>query len=176
MNIVAFSGKDKVLVEFMRHKLEHDDYWLEIAMRMLYERQTNDEKSIRTTIYKNMSGFNKPDARAVADIIVRYLLGVMSNTDKGTLKKLLPKYAIQLFKRTNQKVKDKLETELSNPITRAGFKLTPEMENLVHDRGEYNREEQLGQDPSIVKRAPGRIFVNSKVAKELVRIAKLLEG
>jgi hypothetical protein len=175
MEIVAFSKKD-LLTDFMRHKLAHDDYWLEVAIRILYGRQTKDEKFIRTTIYKNMKGFNKPDALAIADIIVRYvLLNDISSTDRALLQKLLPKYAKQLYLRTDKAIQDKLETEIVNPITRAGFKVSDKELSLVQDKGSYNRNEMLGDDPSLAQKpGGGLILTRKKLASELLKIARLL--
>lgn len=88
---------DKTLEKQIREKVASDPAWVERAIVVIYQRQTADEQSARTTVHENKMGFAGPDAGILSDFARRILDGRhLSEKQLAVAYKLMPKYAKQL--------------------------------------------------------------------------------
>lgn len=89
--------KEITLTEKIIRELRINDGFLERCILLLYENQTDDEQSLKNTIYKNYMGFNRPDSFKLSRMAERLKKG--KRLGRKSLKegrKRLLKYAGQL--------------------------------------------------------------------------------
>lgn len=87
------------LIDFLKDKLATDNAWAIRALERIYDNQTHDEKITRTTNNLNNKGFSAYDAEILSSLYESYLEYNRNLTPKqwSLLKRLIPKYAKQLF-------------------------------------------------------------------------------
>lgn len=103
-----------ITVEQVKHKLSTDDRWVERAIVVLFERQTQAEKASRTTLVNNQQGFNAFDAKTGSYMANWILSGnKLSGRYLTRARTMVQKYAIQL---TGIAIaKERLATQNTNP-------------------------------------------------------------
>jgi hypothetical protein len=83
--------------EVIKEKLSTDVRWMERAVIVLYNRQTEDEKVISHTRHENGRGFNGTDSKYLS-YVSKYLLrgGKLSGNHVTKVSRKLPKYWKQI--------------------------------------------------------------------------------
>jgi hypothetical protein len=90
--------------EFIQEKLSNDLRWIERGVLVLFNRQTEDEKSQQVTRWDNGRGFNSSDSRYLT-YISKYLIGGrhLSGRHLEKVSSKLPKYWKQIQEEINLK-------------------------------------------------------------------------
>lgn len=93
---------DRVIVNEWKGKIAGNQNWaLRAAIRMV-DLQTEEEKNVGATLSSNGVGLNAFDAEIVTNIVKWHLDGKrLSNKQSDALRRIMPKYASQLFRIVN---------------------------------------------------------------------------
>jgi hypothetical protein len=95
----------ETLVTTIKNNLLTNPAWVERAIIVLYDRQTQDEQVAQETGHDNNQGFNKPDARRMS-FVAEFLKGGKHLTREkalGVYGVKLQKYAKQLARIAQEK-------------------------------------------------------------------------
>ncbi len=98
IHLVTLMFNDMVYTkEFIQEKLSNDLRWIERGVLVLFNRQTEDEKTQLGTHWDNGRGFNKSDSRYLS-YISNYLMGGrhLSGRHLEKVSSKLPKYWKQI--------------------------------------------------------------------------------
>ena len=84
--------------EYIQAKLSTDIRWIEKAVLVLFERQTDDEQTNKVTRWENGRGFNSSDSRYLT-YVSNYLLGGrhLSGRHLEKVASKMPKYWRQIL-------------------------------------------------------------------------------
>jgi uncharacterized protein (DUF2267 family) len=84
--------------EYIQAKLSTDIRWIEKAVLVLFERQTDDEQTNQVTRWENGRGFNSSDSRYLT-YVSNYLLGGrhLSGRHLEKVASKMPKYWRQIL-------------------------------------------------------------------------------
>lgn len=84
--------------EYIQAKLSNDTRWIERAVLVLFERQTDDEQTNKVTRWENGRGFNSSDSRYLT-YVANYLLGGrhLSGRHLEKVSAKMPKYWRQIL-------------------------------------------------------------------------------
>lgn len=83
--------------DFIRSALVASDTWLMRGLVAIYNKQTEDEKSVGVTSHDNGIGFNGVDAFILTSIAQQFIArGSVSPKQKDIVRKKMVKYAGQL--------------------------------------------------------------------------------
>jgi hypothetical protein len=84
--------------EYIQAKLSSDVRWIERAVLVLFERQTDDEQTNKVTRWENGRGFNSSDSRYLT-YVSNYLLGGrhLSGRHLEKVATKMPKYWRQIL-------------------------------------------------------------------------------
>ena len=90
--------------EFIQAKLSNDVRWIERAVLVLFERQTDDEQTNKVTRWENGRGFNSSDSRYLT-YVSNYLLGGrhLSGRHLEKVAAKMPKYWRQILEEIQMK-------------------------------------------------------------------------
>jgi len=91
--------------EEIRENIEWSDKWLYRAMKAIYDRQTQEEKSIEATVKANGVGFTGADAR-IMTYLTKWVIdkGALNEKWKEVARKKMLKYSGQLARIANKEV------------------------------------------------------------------------
>lgn len=82
----------------IRGKVGREVQWVERAITVIYERQTEDEKSADSTSHHNGIGFSATDASIMSSFAKQLSKGKHLSEKQLTIAfRVMPKYARQLF-------------------------------------------------------------------------------
>jgi hypothetical protein len=84
--------------EYIQEKLSSDVRWMERAVIVLFDRQTDDEQVTDSTVHQNGRGFNGTDSRYLT-YVSKYLLkgGRLTGPHVSKVGRKLPKYWRQIL-------------------------------------------------------------------------------
>jgi hypothetical protein len=90
--------------EYIQAKLSNDVRWIERAVLVLFERQTDDEQTNQVTRWENGRGFNSSDSRYLT-YVSNYLLGGrhLSGRHLEKVAAKMPKYWRQILEEIQMK-------------------------------------------------------------------------
>jgi hypothetical protein len=90
--------------EYIQAKLSSDVRWIERAVLVLFERQTDDEQTNKVTRWENGRGFNSSDSRYLT-YVSNYLLGGrhLSGRHLEKVATKMPKYWRQILEEIQMK-------------------------------------------------------------------------
>jgi hypothetical protein len=85
--------------DVVRHMIAEDDAWLERAVLVIYEYQTESEKQAEQTEEHNGVGFNGTDAE-IGSSFAKWIQrrGKLTEPQRKVARKFMPKYAGQIFR------------------------------------------------------------------------------
>lgn len=90
--------------EYIKEKLQKDDYWLYRGILAIHNRQTIDEQTAQITKHQNGMGFNSADAEILSSFAEQLKTRrFLSEKQKYIARIKMPKYAGQLEKIANGK-------------------------------------------------------------------------
>ena len=94
----------KNTVSFVKQMLATNKVWaLKALVRIYQENQTADEQVAKTTSHDNGIGFTGVDAQFASSLAEQYLKrGSLSDKQMGFVFKIMPKYAGQVVKMSDQ--------------------------------------------------------------------------
>lgn len=87
-------------VEHVKHRLSYDQSWIERALIVIYQLQTEEEKEAQFTTEANGVGFNAHDSKILssfAEQLIRNWDYHLSYKQLSVAKSRMPKYAKQLI-------------------------------------------------------------------------------
>jgi hypothetical protein len=86
------------------YNIANDDHWLERALIALTKRQTEDEKVVEGTKYRNGKGYRPQDARFMTSLTKVIEKGYkLSDKQKAVARRKIIPYLTQLMNIANQK-------------------------------------------------------------------------
>jgi hypothetical protein len=96
----------EALVARIQANLTRNNAWIERALIVLHDRQTDDEKYVQHTRHDNQKGFNKPDATTLSTLAEIVKAGCPLTTDQYAEAAIrLRKYTKQLARIAQEKRK-----------------------------------------------------------------------
>lgn len=94
------NSKNEIILEWKRN-IQQNDKWALRAFLRIWKEQTEEEKQTGTAENENKVGFSKYDARIASSFFSGYSkYGSLTPKQYVTLKKIMPKYAGQLYRLT----------------------------------------------------------------------------
>lgn len=94
----------KNIVSFVKNQLSTNKVWAVKALVRIYqENQTADEQAAKSTSHNNGIGFSGVDANFASSLAEQYLKrGDLSDKQMGFVFKIMPKYAGQVVKMSDE--------------------------------------------------------------------------